>query len=212
MYPSVSYLKEEKRATIDSCLEMLKFSMGHTIVSFQDKYYEYSVDSDPEMRGLAIGGFDSAWMADIVASFCFDQTAEMFSDTKYHGIYRDDGINIFEGSREIADLDSWFLEFQNKINDILDSDGLQFTMAIWSAGSESRKINDRLDFIGNDVFLYLDAGLFWNDKGNIAFQVHKKPSYQTKYVSVKSHHYPKHKASIPYGIEIRLASLTSRTT
>ena len=104
------------------------------------------------MRGLTIGGFDtSAWMADFVAvaSFCSDQTAEMFSDTKYHdhGIYCYDGINIFKGSQDIVDLDNWLDEFQNNINDILDNDGLQFTMAIWSAGSESRKINDILDLM-----------------------------------------------------------------
>jgi hypothetical protein len=36
------------------CLEILKFSMGNTIVSFLDKYNEYGVDPDPDWRGLTI--------------------------------------------------------------------------------------------------------------------------------------------------------------
>ena len=48
-----------QRERIRQCLEILKFSMGNTIVSFQDKYYEYGVDPDPDRRGLTIGGFES---------------------------------------------------------------------------------------------------------------------------------------------------------
>jgi hypothetical protein len=38
-------LQQEK---IWQCLNILNFSMGNTIVSFLDKYYEYGVDPDPE--------------------------------------------------------------------------------------------------------------------------------------------------------------------
>jgi hypothetical protein len=47
--------------------------MGNTIVSFLDKYYEYGVDLDPERRGLTIGGFESAFLADLEASYIFDK-------------------------------------------------------------------------------------------------------------------------------------------
>jgi hypothetical protein len=47
--------------------------MGNTIVSFLDNYYEYGVDPDPERRGLTIGGFESAILADLEASYIIDK-------------------------------------------------------------------------------------------------------------------------------------------
>jgi hypothetical protein len=32
------------RSKIQQCLDILKFSMGNTIVTFRDKYYEYGTD------------------------------------------------------------------------------------------------------------------------------------------------------------------------
>jgi hypothetical protein len=50
-------LDQNQRERTTKCPEILKFSMGNTIVSFLDKYYEYGVDPDPDRRGLTIGGF-----------------------------------------------------------------------------------------------------------------------------------------------------------
>jgi hypothetical protein len=36
------------RSKIQRCLDILKFSMGNTIVMFRDKYYEYGVDPNPD--------------------------------------------------------------------------------------------------------------------------------------------------------------------
>jgi len=47
--------------------------MGNTIVSFLDKYYEYGVNLDPERQGLTIGGFESAFLVDLEASYIFDK-------------------------------------------------------------------------------------------------------------------------------------------
>jgi hypothetical protein len=52
---------------IQRCLDILKFSMGNTIITFCDKYYEYGVDRDPDCRGLTIKGFDSALLANLEA-------------------------------------------------------------------------------------------------------------------------------------------------
>ena len=45
---------------------MQQFSMGNTTVTLCDKYYVYGVSDDPMKRGLAIGGYDSAWLVDMV--------------------------------------------------------------------------------------------------------------------------------------------------
>lgn len=38
--------------------------MKNTIITFQDKYYEHGVWEDPTERGLTVGGYGSAWLAD----------------------------------------------------------------------------------------------------------------------------------------------------
>ena len=50
---------------INVALRMRQFSMENTLLTFQDQVYRYGVDEDPMMRGLTIGGYDSAWVADI---------------------------------------------------------------------------------------------------------------------------------------------------
>ncbi len=47
--------------------------MGNTIILFLDKYYEYGVGPDPERQGLTIGGFKSAFLADLEASYIIDK-------------------------------------------------------------------------------------------------------------------------------------------
>jgi hypothetical protein len=59
-------LQQEK---IGKCLDILKFSMGNTILSFRDKYYEYGVHPDPDCCGLTIGSFESAFLADLKALY-----------------------------------------------------------------------------------------------------------------------------------------------
>ena len=53
-------LPEEDQIKIDDCLEMVKFGMNSTLLTFIDKYYEYDGDQDPEDKGLTIGGYESA--------------------------------------------------------------------------------------------------------------------------------------------------------
>ena len=87
--------------------------MGHTIVSFQDKYFEYGCHPDPEERGLAIGAYDAAFMADITAAFAFEMAESYFGDAIFHKIYRDDGLVVFSGLPSISELENWFRVFRS---------------------------------------------------------------------------------------------------
>ena len=82
MYPSIRHklirqailhysggFTEEEKRVITSALEMQQFSMKNTIVCFREKYYEYGVEDDPMERSLTIGGYDSAWLADLVGGY-----------------------------------------------------------------------------------------------------------------------------------------------
>ena len=88
------------------------------------------MEDDLVMRALTIGGYDSAWYADMVASYILDLAEDHFSMTKFFGIYRDDGKVVFEGNRTCDELQNWLHELQDHVNIITDSD-IQFTMHIW---------------------------------------------------------------------------------
>ena len=89
MYPSIKFgvvkkavnfyaksLKKEERTQIKECLKMIKFGMGNTLISFKDELYEYGGSVNPMKRGLTIGGYESAWLADLVASWIFEKTED----------------------------------------------------------------------------------------------------------------------------------------
>jgi len=113
---------------------MVKFGMGNTLITFTDKYYEYGGEMNAEDRGLMIGGYELAWFADLVVAYIFENTTDLFQDTLYNGIYRDDGIGIFKGQWMKSDIVLWLATFQQRINNLADSNFLKFTAVIW--GSE----------------------------------------------------------------------------
>eukprot|EP00957_Ditylum_brightwellii_P102370 7803545-Ditylum_brightwellii.AAC.1 len=46
---------------------------------------------------LAIRAYKAAFCTDVVTSYAFKMTEVMFMRTQYRGIYRDNGLVIFEG-------------------------------------------------------------------------------------------------------------------
>ena len=170
MYPSIKHrlirqainhycadINEEEQEVIDAALEMQQFSMGNTIITFRDKYYEYGVSEDPMERGLTIGGYDSAWLADMVAGYLLDLAENHFEMTTFFGMYRDDGNVVFDGIRSADELKTWLAEFQAKVNSDVGGNDIEFTMDIWKPGEESKTIVPKiLNVIGAERFPYLD--------------------------------------------------------
>ena len=82
MYPSVKFVQienavnyflqnasKEDKKTAKQCLDMIKFGMDNTIVTFKDRYWIYGGNCPVEEKGLTIGGFESAFLADLVAAY-----------------------------------------------------------------------------------------------------------------------------------------------
>ncbi len=114
------------------CLEILKFSMGNTIVSFLDKYNEYGVDPDPDRRGLTIGSFESAFLADLEASYIFNKLKQIWERyVRFLGTYCDDKIIVFNGQKSNELLLNWLRIFQGEVDRLLGTSDIQFTMEIW---------------------------------------------------------------------------------
>ena len=217
MYPSIKYrlvlsainfyserFNEEEMQRIDAALEMLKFSMRNTIISFADKYYECGTSDDPMERGLTIGGYESAWLADLVARYVLGKAKDRFADTHYFGIYRDDGCVVFKGPRETEELTTWLEDFQREVNDITESDDdIVFTMSIWKPGGEKEVIpGGKIDVCVEPQLPYLDTELSWNEDQALCFECHSKPDFEYKYLNKDSFHTSNCKEAVPCGVAI----------
>ena len=57
--------------------------MSSTLLTFRDKYFEYGGDRNIDKRGLAIGRYELAFLANLAASFLFkvcDKEYDVFGE------------------------------------------------------------------------------------------------------------------------------------
>jgi hypothetical protein len=133
-----SQLDTIQRERTKKCVEILKFSMGNMIVLFLDKNYKYGVDPDPDKRGLTIGGFKSAFLADLEASYIFDTLRYIWDrHGRFLGTYCDDKIIIFNDQKSNEWLLNWLTTFQQEVDRLLGRSDIHFTMEIWQPGITS---------------------------------------------------------------------------
>ena len=80
MYPSIKLSTIKKavisfarkitaatKKTINLCLDLIRFGMSSTRISFEGDYSEYH-GGEKEEQGLEIGGYESAFLSDLVES------------------------------------------------------------------------------------------------------------------------------------------------
>jgi hypothetical protein len=126
-------LGEKQKEKIKVCLEMISFRMGNTLLTFVDKYYKYNGKREINDKGWTIGSYESAWLADLVAAFVLENTTNLFKETIYNGIYRDDGLVILDldGVKTNTAVGEWLNSFQKEVNKVTNYVGLVFTVSIW---------------------------------------------------------------------------------
>ena len=156
--------------------------MSNTLLQFQDKYYEYRGNVEPDQRGCTIGGYESAWLTDLVMNYILDKEEEKaMKSQKFFKTYRDDGLSIFNGKMDVKDLENWLKEFQGRVNKLLKSEALQFTAEIWMGDGEigrATKVSG-VKVVSKNAFPYLDIEMFWNNQ-DLHFKVYKKNNQQLK--------------------------------
>ena len=176
MYPSIKFnmirkaveyfarsvSKEEKR-TIRRCLEMIKYGMATTFIQFQDSYWIYGGMIEVDEKGLTIGGYESAWLADLVAAYILENSRSHFRNCIFDGTYRDDGLRITDGTETTDETCDWLSSFQSHVNNLLNSDKLQFTVEIWNpdAPTSEKPKNPKVKINRQSYFPYLDVEMFW---------------------------------------------------
>ena len=142
---------------------------------------------------LTIGGYESAWLANLVAAYIFEKAAELFNETScYHGIYRDDRIAVLSGQWTDHDICRWFDTFQLSVWDSVQSRSLKFTCEIWRPTESETKVEtylkDDIKIVESKYFPYLDLECFFSKMGNLRFKVHLKENQELKYLNCESTH------------------------
>jgi hypothetical protein len=112
-----SHLPPLQQEKAKRCLDILEFSMVNTIVSFRDKYYKYGVDPNPNRHGLTIGGFKSAFLADLEATYIIKKLHHLLEQhIRFIDTYCNDGIIVFRGNRSNKWLKNWLSIFQKEVD------------------------------------------------------------------------------------------------
>ena len=101
-------------------------------MNFQGKYYENGGGVSADHKGLTIGSYESAWLADLVVAFLFEKCKKSLSVLKYKRIYRDDGICVTNHKMTNLQIDEWLQAFQNEVNSVAGNPFLQWTVSIWN--------------------------------------------------------------------------------
>ena len=94
-------LTSEVKKTINLCLDLVQLGMSSTLIYFDGEYYKYH-GGEREEQGLAIGAYEFAFLADLVASYLFEKSSPIIRTTIYHVIYRDDVLVVFKGKKETS--------------------------------------------------------------------------------------------------------------
>eukprot|EP00957_Ditylum_brightwellii_P150726 11476349-Ditylum_brightwellii.AAC.1 len=102
---------------------------------------------------------------------------------------------------------------------LVGGDYLQFTTELWQPPAADKmnllvrrdKKEEGVTVIYDAKFPFLDIEIFWDEKGEMRFQVYRKENQVLKYVDKANTHRPTTFKSIANGVFTRLARLTSNT-
>jgi hypothetical protein len=201
MYPSIKFklvqqaveyfsggLIDEEKDIVNECLALIRFGMENTLLTIQDQYYIYDGDQSLDEKGLTMGGYESAWLADLVAAYILGQADEKISDTRFFGMYRDDGLVVFNSKQTKTQIQTWLNDFQLTDDELCGNSFLQFTAVMWHSGGRSSRSTTNLSVDTNPAFPYLDMEMYGSGRGQLRFRVHLKPNQRLLYLNRGSSH------------------------
>eukprot|EP00957_Ditylum_brightwellii_P211137 15365799-Ditylum_brightwellii.AAC.1 len=199
---------------IDLCMEIVQFGMKSTLIQFRGQCCVYQGASkgkelsDKDVA-LAIGAYELAFLANIVASYVFEEMEECFERYVFRGIYRDNGLVVFIGNKNKREIQEWLWKYQSLVNKLAGGNYLQFTTKLWQpppADAENSPTKKDKKEMGVTViyereFPFLDMRMNWDgESGAMRFLVFRKPNQALKYVDRESTHRPTTFKSIANGV------------
>jgi hypothetical protein len=138
-------------------MNSVEFSIGNTLLTFVDKYYDNSGDLDIEDKGLTIGGYESAWLADLCMAYVMDISRDILDNLIYDGIYKDDRIAVFTGSKTTGKIVNWLNTFQNRVNNLAGSEFLEFTPEVLGNNKDDGRKRRAVDATNKEPFLDMET-------------------------------------------------------
>eukprot|EP00957_Ditylum_brightwellii_P125519 9567517-Ditylum_brightwellii.AAC.1 len=156
--------------TISQCMDIVQFGMKSTLIQFRGKYYVYCRAASEEVMDkdvvLAIGAYESAFFANIVASYVFEKTEECFEMRQWSK----------------KETQKWLQCYQSIVNKLAGGDYLQLTTNLWQplAADEVNllawkyKKEEGVMVIYDAKFPFLNMEMFWDEKGEMRFQVYRE--------------------------------------
>jgi hypothetical protein len=92
--------------------------MGKTLITCGDKDFEHDGDQNINDKGLTIGGYESAWLADLVTAFVLENTAQFFDEAAHDGTHRENGLVDFEGNWFKLQITNWLTDVQEEVDKV----------------------------------------------------------------------------------------------
>jgi hypothetical protein len=146
-----------------------------------------------------------------VAAYNLEQVDEKVSDIRFFGIYRDDGLVVFNSKQTKTQIQTWLNDFQRTVDKLCGNSFLKFTAVMWHSGGRSSRSTTNLSVDTNPAFPYLDMEMYWSGRGQLRFRVDLEPKLQLLYLNRGSSHTSSCYRAIVSGVLDRLAKLTSAT-
>ena len=79
-------LPKSQQSTVTLCLKLIVFWMSSTLLTFEEKYFEYG-EKVFKTKILAIGRYKSSFLVNLVASYLFKKCNYQFKKVIWKGIH-----------------------------------------------------------------------------------------------------------------------------
>ena len=89
--------------------------MSSTLLTFREKYCQFG-EKDIKIKGLAIGGYKSTFLADLLASYLFEKYNNQFKEVLWKEIYRNNELLVFKGKKSLSERKGWRDDFQSRVD------------------------------------------------------------------------------------------------
>eukprot|EP00957_Ditylum_brightwellii_P144140 10981983-Ditylum_brightwellii.AAC.1 len=119
-------LLRKHKKTIETCIKMIAFRIKTTLIRYRDEYFIYKgvvgengSNGDEDEKKIAIGGYESAFCADVGATYVYKMNESILNKLRYAGTYQDDGLTIFREHLSHRQAIHWLRHFHLQVNKLV---------------------------------------------------------------------------------------------
>ena len=112
-----------------------------------------------------------AFLVNLVLDYRIEESKDLLNQTTCHGIYRNDGMLVFNIKKSIQEIRDCLVEFQQIVDKVAGKKNLQFTVEIWTNDTPPPPYTkkDKVQTVANEKFPFLDIKLVVPPRGGLHF-------------------------------------------